>query len=55
MRHIGPQSRLRCSHNLSFQIASLPLGEVSAAVHKERRLVVKDFGGAIHDPEITSD
>src|SRR6185295_107850 len=26
MRHIGPQSGLRCSHDLSFQIASLPLG-----------------------------
>ena len=26
MRHVGPQSRLRCGHNLSFQIASLPVG-----------------------------
>ena len=26
MRHVRPQSGLRCSHGLSFQIASLPLG-----------------------------
>src|SRR3954467_954800 len=26
MRHSRPQSGLRCSHDLSFQIASLPLG-----------------------------
>ena len=26
MRHIGPRSGFRCGHDLSFQIASLPLG-----------------------------
>src|SRR3954449_2569731 len=42
MWHSGPQSGLRCSHDLSFQIASLPLGGgVPPRSLRESRRIVK--------------
>jgi len=57
MRHVRPQSGLRCSHGLSFQIESLPLGggvpprcirEMPGTVKDDRkhhlRLMIGDVG-----------
>src|ERR1700737_904924 len=44
MRHIRPRSGLRCSHDLSFQIASLPLGGgVPPRCIRETAWIVKEL------------